>query len=66
MPQGTLAERLRAGGSGVRAFFTRASVGTPIADGKESREFDGETYVMEPWIRGDFALVKAERADPYC
>jgi len=65
VPQGTLAERLRAGGSGVRAFYTKTSVGTPIAEGKESRDFDGQTYVMEPWIRGDFALVKAEHADPY-
>lgn len=65
VPQGTLAERIRAGGAGVRAFYTKTSVGTPLAEGKESREFDGQTYVMEPWIRGDFALVKAEHADPY-
>ena len=56
-PQGTLAERLRAGGSGIAAFFTRAGAGTQIAEGKESREFDGHEYIMERGIRGDFALV---------
>lgn len=62
-PQGTLAERLRAGGSGIAAFFTRAGAGTQIAEGKESREFDGHEYIMERGIRGDFALVKAWKGD---
>ncbi len=65
VPQGTLAERLRAGGSGIPAFFTPAGVGTPVADGKEAREFDGRTYLMEHAIVGDYALVKAWRADRY-
>lgn len=65
VPQGTLAERLRAGGAGVPAFFTPAGVGTPVAEGKESREFDGRTYLMERGIVGDYALVKAWRADRY-
>lgn len=64
-PQGTLAERLRAGGAGIPAFFTPTGVGTVVADGKEVREFDGRKYVMERGIRGDFALVKAWKADPY-
>lgn len=64
-PQGTLAERLRAGGAGIPAFFTPTGVGTVVADGKEVREFDGRKYVMERSIRGDFALVKAWKADPY-
>ncbi|MCB9686488.1 MAG: CoA transferase subunit A [Alphaproteobacteria bacterium] len=63
VPQGTLAERLRAGGSGIPAFFTPAGVGTPIAEGKETREFDGRTYLMERAITGDFAIVKAWKAD---
>lgn len=62
-PQGTLAERLRAGGSGIAAFFTRAGAGTQIAEGKESREFDGHEYIMERGIRGQFALVKAWKGD---
>lgn len=65
VPQGTLAERLRAGGAGIPAFFTPAGVGTPVADGKETREFDGRTYVMERGITGDFAIVKAWKADRY-
>jgi 3-oxoacid CoA-transferase subunit A len=65
VPQGTLAERLRAGGCGIPAFFTPAGVGTPVADGKETREFDGRTYLMERAITGDFALVKAWKADRY-
>ena len=65
VPQGTLAERLRAGGSGIPAFFTPAGVGTPVADGKEAREFDGRAYLMERGIIGDYALVKAWRADRY-
>ncbi len=62
-PQGTLAERLRAGGSGIAAFFTRAGSGTEVAKGKETREFDGHSYVMERGIRGQFALVKAWKGD---
>lgn len=62
-PQGTLAEKLRAGGAGIPAFFTRTGVGTVVADGKELREFDGETYVMERSIVPDVSLVKAYRAD---
>ncbi|MCP1337734.1 3-oxoacid CoA-transferase subunit A [Futiania mangrovi] len=63
VPQGTLAERIRAGGAGIPAFYTPASVGTPLAEGKEVRTFDGRDYVMEHWIRADYALVKAETAD---
>lgn len=63
VPQGTLAERIRAGGAGVPAFYTPSSVGTPLAAGKESRDFDGNTYVMERWLRADFALIKCETAD---
>lgn len=62
-PQGTLAERCRAGGAGIPAFFTRTGVGTQAAEGKELRDFKGVTYVMEEAIRGDIALVKAWRAD---
>jgi 3-oxoacid CoA-transferase subunit A len=62
-PQGTLAERCRAGGAGIPAFFTRTGVGTQAAEGKELRDFKGITYVMEEAIRGDVALVKAWRAD---
>lgn len=62
-PQGTLAEKLRAGGAGIPAFFTRTGVGTIVADGKETREFDGETYVMERAIVADVSLVKAWKAD---
>ena len=62
-PQGTLAERLRAGGSGIPAFFTATGVGTVVADGKEVREFDGRKYVMERGIVADVALVKAWKAD---
>jgi 3-oxoacid CoA-transferase subunit A len=62
-PQGTLAEKLRAGGSGIPAFFTRTGVGTLIAEGKETREFDGVTYVMERSLAPDVALVKAWKAD---
>jgi 3-oxoadipate CoA-transferase alpha subunit len=63
VPQGTLAERIRAGGAGIPAFYTPSSVGTPLAEDKESREFDGRPYVMEPWLKADFALVKCEIAD---
>jgi 3-oxoacid CoA-transferase subunit A len=62
-PQGTLAEKLRAGGAGIPAFFTKTGVGTVVAEGKETREFDGETYVMERALVPDVALVKAYRAD---
>ena len=62
-PQGTLAERIRAGGAGIPAFFTRTGVGTLIAEGKELREFDGETYVMERGIVCDLAIVKAWKGD---
>jgi len=63
-PQGTLAEKLRAGGAGIPAFFTRTGVGTLVAEGKELREFDGETYVMEKSLVADVSLVKALKADP--
>ena len=62
-PQGTLAEKLRAGGAGIPAFFTKTGVGTMVAEGKELREFDGEPYVMERALAPDVALVKAWRAD---
>jgi 3-oxoacid CoA-transferase subunit A len=62
-PQGTLAERLRAGGAGIPAFYTPTGVGTMVADGKETREFDGRQYVMERSLRGDFAFVKAWKGD---
>lgn len=62
-PQGTLAEKLRAGGAGIPAFFTRTGVGTLVAEGKETRDFDGATYVMERALNPDVALVKAYKAD---
>ena len=62
-PQGTLAERLRAGGAGIPAFFTRTGYGTVVADGKETREFDGHHYVMETALKADVSLVKAWKAD---
>ncbi len=62
-PQGTLAEKLRAGGAGIPAFFTKTGVGTLVAEGKELREFDGETYVMERALLPEVALVKADVAD---
>jgi len=62
-PQGTLAERIRAGGAGIPAFFTPTGVGTVVAQGKEVREFDGRQYVMERALKADFALVKAWKAD---
>ncbi|HBY37690.1 MAG TPA: succinyl-CoA--3-ketoacid-CoA transferase [Delftia acidovorans] len=62
-PQGTLAEKLRAGGAGIPAFFTKTGVGTMVAEGKELREFDGKTYVMERSLVPDVSLVKAHRAD---
>ncbi|WP_303918888.1 MULTISPECIES: 3-oxoacid CoA-transferase subunit A [Draconibacterium] len=65
VPQGTLAERIRAGGAGVPAFYTPATVNTPLAEGKEVREFNGRQYVMEEAIQADFALVKCAAADKY-
>lgn len=62
-PQGTLAEKLRAGGAGIPAFFTATGVGTIVADGKEVREFDGKQYVMERSLVSDISLVKAQKAD---
>lgn len=64
-PQGTLAERIRAGGAGIPAFYTPTGVGTPIAQGKPTAIFDGRTYLLERAIRGDVALVYARRADRY-
>ena len=63
LPQGTLAERIRAGGAGIPAFFTPAGYGTEVAEGKEVREFDGKMYLMEKWLRADFAIVKAWKGD---
>jgi len=63
VPQGTLAERMRAGGAGIAGFYTKTGVGTVVAEGKETKEFDGETYVLERGIRADLALVKAWKAD---
>ena len=63
VPQGNLAERLRAAGAGIGAFFTPTGAGTPLADGKETREINGRTYVLEYPIHGDVALIKAHRAD---
>ena len=63
-PQGTLAERIRAGGAGIPAFFTRTGVGTVVAEGKPVQEFDGELYVMERWLRADLSIIKAWKADP--
>lgn len=65
VPQGTLAERIRSGGAGVPAFYTATSVGTPLAEGKEVRTFNGRDYVMEHGLTADFALIKSERADRY-
>ncbi len=64
-PQGTLAEKMRAGGAGIPAFYTATSVGTPVADGKETRNINGRDYLLEPSITGDFAIVKAWKADRY-
>ena len=63
IPQGTLAERVRAGGAGIPAFFTPAGVGTEVAEGKETRDFEGKTYLMENWLRADFSVVKAWKGD---
>ena len=62
-PQGTLAERIRAGGAGIPAFFTKTGVGTLVAEGKETREFDGVTYVMERALKADLSIIKAWRGD---
>jgi len=63
VPQGTFSERIRAGGAGIPAFFTPAGVGTVVAEGKEAREFDGRTYIMERALKADFAFVKAWKGD---
>lgn len=63
-PQGTLAERIRAGGAGIPAFYTKTGVGTVVAEGKPTEEFDGELYVRERWLRADLSIIKAWRADP--
>ena len=63
VPQGTLAERLRAGGAGVSAFYTPTGVGTLLAEGKEVRSFDGKDYVLEQALRGDFCLIRGHKAD---
>lgn len=64
-PQGTLAEKLRAGGAGIPAFFTATGYGTPVAEGKESREINGRHYILEQAITGDFAIVKGWKADHF-
>ncbi len=64
-PQGTLAEKMRAGGAGIPAFYTATGYGTPVGEGKEVREFDGRHYILEESLRGDFAIVKAWKADRY-
>ncbi len=63
IPQGTLAERIRAGGAGIPAFFTPAGYGTEVAEGKEVREFDGKMYLLESWLKADFSIVKAWKGD---
>jgi 3-oxoacid CoA-transferase subunit A len=64
-PQGTLAEKMRAGGAGIPAFYTATGYGTPVAEGKEVREFNGKKHILEEAITGDFAIVKAWKADTY-
>lgn len=64
VPQGTLAERIRAAGAGIPAFYTPTTVGTILAEGKEQRQFNGRAYVLEPWLKADIALIKCEVADP--
>jgi 3-oxoacid CoA-transferase subunit A len=64
-PQGTLAEKIRAGGAGIPAFYTATGVGTPVAEGKEERNFNGRDYILEEAIVGDFAIIKAWKADRY-
>ena len=63
-PQGTLAERIRAGGAGIPAFYTKTGLGTVVAEGKPIEEFEGEKYVRETWLRADLAIIKAWKADP--
>ena len=63
MPQGTLAERIRAGGAGIPAFYTPTSVGTSVANGKESRMFEGREYVLETALKSDFTLIRGHQAD---
>jgi 3-oxoacid CoA-transferase subunit A len=63
LPQGTLAEKIRAGGAGIPAFFTPAGVGTPLEEGRETRVFNGKTYVMEESLKADFSLIRAAKAD---
>jgi len=63
-PQGTLAERIRAGGAGIPAFYTRTGVGTVVAQGKPVEEFEGQLYIRETWLKADLAIIKAWRADP--
>jgi len=65
VPQGTLAERIRAAGAGIPAFYTPTTVGTVLAEGKEVREFDGRKFVLEPWLKADFALIKCDVADTH-
>ena len=65
VPQGTLAERIRAGGAGIPAFYTPTSFGTDLANGKPTAEFDGRMYVQERWLKADFALIKAEQGDAH-
>ena len=65
VPQGTLAERIRAGGAGIPAFYTPTAYGTELGENKPTAEFDGKPYVQERWLKADFALVKAELGDPY-
>lgn len=65
VPQGTLAERIRAGGAGIPGFYTATSVGTPLEEGKERRTFDGRDYVLERGLSADFALIKAKQADTH-
>ncbi|TYC48313.1 3-oxoacid CoA-transferase subunit A [Rhodobacterales bacterium] len=65
VPQGTLAERIRAGGAGIPAFYTPSSYGTDLAEGKPVEEFDGKHYVRERWLKADFALIKGELGDPF-
>lgn len=65
IPQGTLAERIRAGGAGIPAFFTPAGYGTEVGRGKEVREFEGKLYLLEHWLKADFAIVKAWKGDTY-
>ncbi len=65
VPQGTLAERIRAAGAGIPAFYTATSYGTELAEGKPVEEFEGKHYVRERWLKADFALIKADRGDPF-